>query len=300
MKPSVAIIIVNWNNYKDTSQCLDSIRSIDYPNYQLIVVDNGSKDKSDDNLYKNYPEIILLKNYENLGFTGGCNKGIKYALENNFRYLMLLNNDTIVTNTFLTSLVEFIESDDKIGAIQPKIMFNHDRNLIWNASGSFNAFLTKTTTLGENEIDQGQFDNSRQTDWITGCCFLIRTSVVKKIGLLDQRFFAYYEDTDWSMKIQQLGLKMFYEPMSVIYHKVGMSDKNHGPHNEGNVSPFSHYLGVKNHLFLVRRYAKGVNLLGSWFYQFVKLSGYLFYFILRGRFIKLKFVIRGIRDGLTK
>lgn len=300
MSPSVAIIIVNWNSYGDTSQCLESLKLLEYPNSQIIVVDNGSEDGSGEKLATEFPDIIFLKNQENLGFTGGNNAGIQYALENGSDYLLLLNNDTVVTPSFLTPLIHLLEVNESIGAVQPKIMFNHDRNIIWNAGGKFNSFITKTTTVGENEIDQGQFDESKETDWITGCCFLVRSSVIKVIGLLDQRFFIYHEDVDWSLKIKNEGLKMFYEPKSVIYHATGMSDKNHGDHNEGNVSPFSHYMGVKNHLFLVRRYAQGINLLGSWSYQFIKLSGYLVYFILRGRFMKFKFVLKGITDGLTK
>ena len=193
MNSSVAIIIVNWNSYGDTSQCLDSLRTIDYSRYEIIVTDNGSSDGSGDQLKDNYPEINLLKNSENLGFTGGNNTGIKYALEKQFDYLMLLNNDTVVTKSFLAHLVETIEGDHKIAAIQPKIMFNQARNVIWNAGGTFNSFLTKTKTIGENEIDLGQYDKAKDTDWITGCCFLIRGSVANEIGLLDQRFFIYHE-----------------------------------------------------------------------------------------------------------
>lgn len=300
MSPSVAIIIVNWNSYGDTSQCLESLKSLDYPNSQTIVVDNGSEDGSGEKLKTEYPNVIFLKNLENLGFTGGNNTGIQYALENGSDYLMLLNNDTVITDSFLKPLVDLLEQHERIGAVQPKIMFNQDRSIIWNAGGKFNPFITKTTTIGENEVDQGQFDEPKETDWITGCCFLVRSRVINDIGLLDQRFFIYHEDVDWSLKIRNRGLKMFYEPKSVIFHETGMSDKNHGSHNEGNVSPFSHYMGVKNHLFLVRRYAKGINLIGSWSYQLIKLSGYLVYFALRGRYMKFKFVLKGISDGLTK
>ena len=300
MNPSVAIIIVNWNSYGDTSRCLDSLELIDYSNFRIVVTDNGSEDGSGKELKSNYPEIILLENEKNLGFTGGNNAGIQFALENGFDYLMLLNNDTIVTKSFLSSLIASIESDSKIGAIQPKIMFNQDRGVIWNAGGKFNAFFTKTSTIGENEIDRGQFDTLRETDWITGCCFLLSARVIRQIGLLDQRFFIYHEDADWSLKIRKLSLKMFYEPKSVIYHETGMSDKNRETHGEGNISPFAHYMNIRNHLFLVRRHAKGINYLGSMIFQVYKFFGYSIYFLVRGRFVKLRYSIRGFRDGLIK
>lgn len=298
--PSVAIVIVNWNSFAVTAQCLESLRLVTYHNFKTLVVDNGSNDGSGDRLFEAYPEITLIKNEQNLGFTGGNNKGIQYGLENGYDFIMLLNNDTIVTPAFLDTLMASIHGIPDIAAIQPKIMFNYDRNIIWNAGGVFNKFLTLTKTRGERVTDTGQFDHLKSTDWITGCCFLIRSDVVNKIGLLDDKFFIYYEDTDWSLKIRNLGLKMGFEPKAVIFHEAGMSDANRDKHGEGNVSPFSHYQGVRNHLFMVRRYAHGVNLVGSWTYQLFKLTGYLIYFTVRGRFTKLKFVTKGIRDGILK
>lgn len=299
-QPSVAIIIINWNSFEFTSQCLHSLASISYRNVEIIVVDNASTDKSGEKLKDKYPEITLFTNIENLGFTGGNNKGIQYALNEGKDYVMLLNNDTVVTESFIEPLIASIDTDAKAGAVQPKILYNKVRTLLWNAGGTFNKYFSQTKTIGEGETDLGQYDQAGETEWITGCCFLVKSEVVRKVGLLDDKFFIYFEDADWSFKIKQLGMKMLYEPTSKIYHEAGMSDNNREKHNEGNVSPFSHYMGVRNHLYFTRRYAKGAYFLTSFIYQIIKISGYCLYFLVRGRFVKLKYSIRGFRDGCLK
>lgn len=296
--PSVAIVIVNWNSFDVTARCLASLRAVEYPRCEKILIDNGSTDESGNRLKDRFPEITLIESDQNLGFTGGNNLGIQYALNTNHDLVMLLNNDTIATPTFIRCLVNRLNSED-LAAIQPKIMFDYDRSIVWNAGGRFIPFFTLTKTRGENVKDEGQFDHLNYTDWITGCCFLIWADVIRKIGLLDDRFFIYHEDADWSLKIRRLGLKMAFEPKSVIYHEAGVSDSNRDKHGEGNVSPFSHYQNVRNQLYIIRRYARGINFIGSWGYQIIKIFGFIFYFLLRKRTTKLKFVIRGVRDGLT-
>lgn len=298
MAGSVAIIVINWNSYEVTSECLNSLRSVNYDSFEIILVDNGSEDTSGQRLKIEYPEITLLTNESNQGFTGGNNTGIRYALSNGFDYLMLLNNDTITTPNFLKVLISKLSVSSRIGAIQPKIMFNQERHVIWSAGGVLNRFLLLTSTMGENELDKGQFDQDRNPDWITGCCFLVRSDIVRQVGLLDNKLFIYYEDFDWSMKIRAAGFQLLYEPKSVIYHEVGMSNQNRKDHNEGTISPFSHYVNIRNHLFMVRRYTQGINWFGAWTYQLVKFFGYILYFLSRRRFKKLKFTFRGFRDGL--
>lgn len=297
--PSVAIVIVNWNSFDVTSQCLESLKKVEYQRFEVVLVDNGSEDGSGRKLKKVFPYVTLLEINENLGFTGGNNFGIRYALDNKHDLVMLLNNDTIVTPTFIRVLVDRMVSEN-LAAVQPKIMFNYDRSIIWNAGGEFVSFFTLMKTRGEGIKDDGRFDNLRYTDWITGCCFLIWSKAIEEIGLLDDKFFIYFEDADWSLKLRQLGRKMGFEPRVVIYHEAGMSDKNRDKHGEGNVSPFAHYQGIRNHLYIVRRYAKGLSLLGSWSYQVVKIMGYCTYFLVRGRFKKFRFAMRGAWHGMIQ
>ncbi|WP_305981807.1 glycosyltransferase family 2 protein [Roseivirga thermotolerans] len=298
--PSLAIVIVNWNSYEVTANCLESLRSLDYPKFTVVVVDNGSEDDSANRLVSSFPEITLLRNTENLGFTGGNNTGIQFALENDFELVMLLNNDTIVTPDLAGLLVKRLVSDPDIGAVQPKILYNKERDVIWNAGGAFNSFFFTSKTRGFNEKDLGQYDESNEVDWITGCCFLTRSEIIKQIGLLDQKFFIYYEDSDWSFKIRKLGYKLVYDGSSIVYHEVGMSEENRKGHNEGNVSPFAHYMVIRNHLYMVRRYARGVSLIGAWLNLTGKIVLRLGYFVIRGRFKKLRFALRGVQHGMTR
>lgn len=299
MLPSLAIVIVNWNSFDVTHNCLASLRAIDYPDYRVIVVDNGSNDGSGDKLKSKFPEIVLLKNEKNLGFTGGNNTGIEFALNEGFELVMLLNNDTIVTPDFASSLVAVLQQDLNIGAIQPKIMFNQEREVIWNAGSSFSKVWHLTKTIGMGEADKGAYDKQMEIPWVTGCCFLTKSSIIREVGKLDDRFFIYYEDTDWSFRIKKAGYKLVYEPSSKIYHEVGKSNDNRETFGEGNLSPFSHYVNIRNHIFIVRRYAKGFFFITSMLYQLYKLTGYSQYFLIRGRFKKLRASFRGFYHGLT-
>lgn len=297
---SLAIIIVSWNSYEVTAPCLESLRQLEYSDFEVIVVDNGSNDNSLEKFRSNFPEVTLLSNKENMGFTGGNNTGIQYALDKDKDLIMLLNNDTVVTKEFATILVKRLSNSLDIGAIQPKIMYNQERDIIWNAGGILNEFFLLTKPIGLDEKDKGQYDEPREIDWVTGCCFLVRSNVVKEIGLLDQKFFIYYEDSDWSLKIRKRGYKLWYEPNSLIYHEVGMSNRNRKGHNEGNISPFTRYQIIRNHLFMVRRYSRGINRIGAFSNQFFKIAMYLTYFLIRGRFKKFRAVYNGLIDGLTK
>jgi GT2 family glycosyltransferase len=281
---SLAIILVNWFSYEVTRNCLISLKDLNYLNYSIIVVDNASEDGSGERLKNEFSEIIYLSNEQNLGFTGGNNVGIKLALESGFDLIMLLNNDTVVTPDFASILIGTLNSDPMIGAVQPKIRLNKNRDVIWNAGSYFNSFLATSKSRGYGEIDKSQYDEQMNLPWITGCCFLTSSEIIKEVGLLDQRFFCYYEDTDWSFKIRKLGFRLVYEPGALIYHEVGMSNEKNKVSGEGNLSPFSHYVTVRNHLYIVRRYSRGINMIGAWTNQVFKFIGYCGYFLLRRRF----------------
>ena len=296
---SLAIIIVNWNGYQYSKSCLLSLRDLKYQSYEIILVDNGSADKSGDRLKEEFPEVRLISLKTNTGFTGGNNAGIEYALKAKKDLIMLLNNDTVVTPDFADILVKRLESNEKGGAVQPKIMFNKERSIIWNGGTKFSKIWFTTKTIGLGQKDNGQHDLVKDVPWITGCCFLVRSSVIKEVGTLDNHYFAYYEDVDWSFRIKRAGYKLIYEPSALIFHEVGKANENMESFGEGNLSPFSHYVNMRNHIFVIRKHAKGIAWATSFLYQFYKLFGYSLYFLFRGRFKKLKASIRGFYDGAT-
>ena len=244
MIPKVFIIIVNWNGESDTLECLESLKNNDYPNYEVVIIDNGSKEK----FQVSDPKIKVIYNKKNLGFSGGSNVGIKYALENKADYILLLNNDTVVSNNFLSKMVKVAESDNNYGIIGPKIYFP-DSKKIWFAGGKINWLYNKGTMRGFNEIDHNQYDKPeiQETDYITGCCALVKREVVEKIGLMPEEYFLYYEDTDWSLSAQKHGYKCVFAPEAVIYHKGSKS----------TVAESSSYIyyHIRNGLILAKKYA---------------------------------------------
>ena len=287
MPPKVFIIILNWNNWPDTLECLESLKNNDYPNYQVVIIDNGSKEKPQ----APNPEIKIIYNKENLGFAGGNNVGVKYALEKEADYVLLLNNDTLVKQDFLSKLIEVGEKDKKFGLLGPKIYFADQKEKIWFAGGQVNWLYNKGTMRGYNEIDIGQYDSSeiQETDYITGCCLLIKRAVIEKIGLMPEDYFLYYEDTDWSLAAQKAGFKCIFVYGAKIWHKGSKSSI------EG--SPSYIYYHIRNGLMMAQKYA-------PWYIKFlvhldilwrIKKQNIKYIFFLKKR-TWAKYILLGIKD----
>ena len=296
----LAIVIINWNSFDLTSDTLASLSSTSYKNYDIIVVDNFSTDNSAAQLEKDFPSIILLRSDENKGFTGGNNLGFDYAINEGYEYVMMLNNDVAVESDFLEPLVVKLDIDEKIGGVQPLIYFYHDRELIWNAGSRYNDIFGIPYILGYYRKDKGQLQRKKQKsiDWITGCAFMIRTEVLKKVGVLKQDFFIYYEDVDLSFRIKEAGYDLAYEASSVVYHKTGMSHKSKEKLKEGYLNPKVHYLNARNRLFVLKEYTQKIAIPTVILYQIIYFFGISFYFIFRCRWQKLKAWNNGIKDGL--
>lgn len=254
-KDSVYIILVNYNGCDDTIECINSILKCNYENYEVCVVDNGSTDESANNLRIRYTDsqepVHLILSNENLGFSGGNNLGITYALERGAEYILLLNNDTIVTSNFLEELVDSSKRyGDKI-AVGAKIYYESSHNnangcIIWYAGGKFNFKTGRSKHYGIDEIDRGQLDKEQEVSFITGCCILLHKDIIKKIGLMPEDYFLYCEDLAYSIEVQRAGFKLIYNPNAVIYHKVSSST--------GRNSKISVYYSVRNKLYIIRKY----------------------------------------------
>jgi len=258
----VYIIIVNWNGKKDTLVCLDSLSKISAKgmNVKTLVVDNASTDDSVAAIRAAYPDIIILESSVNEGFTGGNNRGIRYARQHDADYVWLLNNDTKVDTQVLTKLVE-VFSDKKIGIAGSKIYFapgkefHVDRykksdlgNVIWYAGGKIDWANMYASHRGVDEIDTGQYDRLGDTDFVTGCSLMIRREVIENIGFLDDRFFLYLEDLDYSLRAKKAGFRAVYVPGSRLWHvNSGSTGKpGHGLHQ---------YYLTRNRLLVGMRYA---------------------------------------------
>jgi len=297
-EPKIAIIIINWNTYQLTFNCLKSLEACTYKNKIIFFVDNGSKDGSGDKIALEFPDINYIQNEINEGFTGANNIALKVILKQNFDYVLLLNNDTEVKPNFLTHLEASMNFDENLAATQPLILDFPNKNTIWNAGGSFNSFFGLSKTRFKGMIYKPKLKIDTSTEWISGCCILVKIAVIHEVGLLDNRFFAYFEDVDWSIRMTNLGYKLGVVPKSIIYHHSSGSSKNNNTSNEGNLSPYAHYLNVRNHIYLIKKHTFFFNSIGSLIYQILKITSYSIYFILRFRFGKFKMVWRGVSDGI--
>jgi len=246
--PKVVIIILNWNGKEDTIECLGSLNHITYPNYEIILVDNGSMDGSVECFRGLYPEIEIIENEDNFGFAEGNNVGIRRALDKDSKYVLLLNNDTIVDRKFLMELVEVAESDDKIGAVQSKILRKDNSNIIDSAGQEINIFGAKD--IGFSEIDDGRFDSIH--DIFGGCAAacIYKKIIFEKVGLFNKNFFILYEDVDLSWRIRLAGYSIVFAPASIVFHKRGIS----GGNCELQTSSIILYHSNKNTLILYIKY----------------------------------------------
>ena len=246
--PKVSIILLNLNGYGDTSECIKSLRQIDYPNYELIVVDNGSNDESGQRLAREFPDLRMIESKNNLGFTGGNNLGTRDALERGADYVLLLNNDTVVEQAFLSSLVDVAESDPAIGLVGPKIFYFSEPERIWYAGGDVNLAAGSCNHAGKDKIDDGRrFSKVSDTGFITGCAFLVKAEVLREIGLLDDKLFVYWEDTDFCERARKRGYRRVFVPQSHVWHKVSRTC--------GKESYFTLYLSTRNQLNWVATHA---------------------------------------------
>ncbi len=218
--PKVAVIIVNYNGREYWPELTASLRLTHYPSadWQVIVVDNNSDDDSLDWLKNNYPEAVLLPQSRNCGFAEGNNIGMRYALDRDFDYIFLLNQDTVVTPDWLQPLVNLLQSDEQIGAVQPKLYLWPEKNK-FNTVGNRIHFLGFGYGEASGQEDQGQYAVIREINYPSGAAVLLRATALRQVGLFNEEMFMYLEDLDLGWRLWLAGYKCLLAPTSIIYHK---------------------------------------------------------------------------------
>ena len=264
MKKKLFISILDYNGKKNTIKCLQSVDKIntDGIDTTLIVIDNASKDPLHNEELKttNIP-VVLITNKENLGFAGGHNVGMQYALDHNADFVLLLNNDTEVNKNFMTELVKVAIENDSVGAVGSKIYFakghefHKDRyeekdrgRVFWYAGGISDWNNVYGLHRGVDLVDVGQFDSIEETDFASGCSILLSAKALKEVGLFDDRYFLYYEDGDLQERIKRAGYKIFYAPASILWHINAAS-------SGGSGSPLQDYYISRNRMLFGFLYA---------------------------------------------
>lgn len=247
----VYIILLNYNGAKDTIDCISSIRKSNYKSYRIVVVDNASTDNSLEILRKEKEvyDFDLVISDKNNGFSAGNNLGIQFALKNEAEYILLLNNDTIVEKDFLINLLETEKKYNNDIVVTSKILYFDFKNIIWYGGGSFNKITSRVKHIEINKIDDKIDNREREVTFISGCCMLIPSKILLKVGFFEEKYFLYCEDTDYCCRLMKNNIKMIYNPKSIIYHKVNSSTKK--------ISNMITYYNVRNKKLIIKLYING-------------------------------------------
>lgn len=219
-KPLVSIIVVNWNGRDCIKLCLGSLLSQDYPNYEIIVVDNASTDGSTDIIKKEFPVVKLIKNKHNLGFAAGCNVGIRTA---NGKLIAFFNNDAIAEKDWLTILVKELVKSSDVGIVSGPIYYWMAKDVIWCAGSRIDMLTGMAWHLAQYET---KFTSTEDIDYFPACALLVKKEVFDKIGFMDERFFVYAEDADFCLRARWAGFKLKFVPDAVVYHMVSIGMKH--------------------------------------------------------------------------
>jgi len=254
MKKKVGIISINWNNYEDTKEFIDSMLSLHYENFVIFIVDNYSTDNSLVMLKKEFEErvnkgkIKFIESEVNKGFAGGNNLGFQCALDNKCDLVLMINNDTVVSPDFLEPMIIKMYSKANIGIVTGKIYYYSYKNVLWSIGGELSLLRASAKYYGTNIVDNGQFDKIEKLGIASGCFMLIDCSVLERIGLLSEKFFFRGEEWEFSYRARKNGYEIAFEPNAHIYHKVSRS------HNR--LSYYDIYSAYRGKLIFSKSYIK--------------------------------------------
>ncbi len=294
--PRVAVQILTWNRVDELVPCLESFACIDYPNYEVIVLDNGSEDETVATVKRDFPWVTLIENGRNLGFCKGNNVGLRYCLERGFDYVLLLNSDTKVLPGLLTELVQVMESDPRIAIAGAKNLLLEDPTYMWGQYGEVTWGPLLVRTVGRFEPDQNRGDPPKDVDWIIcNGCMMSRTAL-EKVGLFDEEFWQCNEDVDWSYRARRAGFRVVYVDRAAILHKGGSSaDLGHK-----KVFSYGYFIG-RNAFTFARKYANPFQKAKLFCMLWIGVLGRIVFFALdntKNAALGQRYFVRGILDGL--
>mgnify|MGYP000882410691 CR=1 FL=1 len=275
--PIVWVILVNYNGSEDTIECIHSLKATQFEGMRILIVDNASEENDKDRLcscLNDRIECLFLS--ENVGFGVANNMAAKYALARGAEYLLILNNDTIVSPNLLHVLHKYADTDR---VLVPSIFYFDRPSEYWYAGGEVSRW--KGTSVHWTKKKTGI-----QVGFATGCCIFLHRSIVERYGLFDENYFMYYEDTDFSIKLQQHGIPIYYISEAKIWHKVGRSS--------GKISGFQEYYIQRNRLYIMNKYRDYFYLRISLMYFFLTRLFMMFSHIIRGQ--SIKYILKGILD----
>lgn len=243
----IVVVILNWNGKADTLECLKSVEGVLYPNFEIVVVDNGSEDDSVAAIRENFPRVRIIETGANLGYAGGNNVGLRDAIKQGADYVLLLNNDTVVDPEIIEAFVQTANVFPDAALFGAKVYYYAEPNRIWYAGAKWIDHRSNFAHLGHGLLDNEEFDRICETDFAQGCALFVRVDALKDIGLLDEKFFLNYEEVDWSYRARKAGHKSIFVPKARVWHKVSASFG-------GAKSPVHSYFLFRNRLLWAKRH----------------------------------------------
>jgi len=285
--PIIDIIIVNFNHSDDTFACIETLRHQEGVIVRILVIDNGSEDDSLIRLKNQTSDYQLIASPKNLGFASGYNLGMRTCLENGANLILIINNDTLADSNMLSEMVALMAPD--VGLVAPIIYYAERPTEVWSQGGRMNWLLMEV--IDNHGRNQPTPDLPFESDFLSGCCLLFNRKAIEKVGLLDEEFFLYYEDMDWSVRFQQAGYQKLVAPRAKLWHKVSRS-------SGGYDSPNERYWMARSSMIYFRKHVHGA----AWLAVIPWRSGSAIKTSLRlvrsGRYAALKAFWKGLRDGL--
>jgi GT2 family glycosyltransferase len=291
--PRVGVVILNYNGRLLAEQCIRSVMNSLYANKEIIAVDNASRDGSLEYLHAHFPEMIIVKNSENLGIAAGRNRGFREAVCRGNDYVLSLDNDARIDNRLIGELVRAAESNPQIGVVGPKTYMDDDSGTLQCAGGSITYTQNVCAQRGLGESDHGQYDTMQDVDYFPGFGFMARREVFERLNFIDENFYGYgHEDTDFCLRARQLGYHVVYVPKAIMWHR--------GSATIGGYSPQKKYLEAVNSAYFVRKYGTPTNRMKYECFAGLGLIYALAVQSLRGNHRAVFAKARGIWDGLRK
>jgi hypothetical protein len=248
--PRCTVIIPNFNGMAFLEGCLNSLKQQTSEEFDIVVVDNGSQDGSVEYLAREFPEVRVLALMENRGFCAANNIAILDALGRGAEFVLLLNNDTTVAPDFVQQMLNTASSDPGIAVVCPKIFFSAPSDVLWYAGADFSLWTSRSRYTGWKKKDSGQWDQRASMTQATGCAMLVRSSSIREVGLLNELYWAYMEDVDWSIRFRNRGYQLVYEPRARVWHHDGGTSVTQGSHFRRQ------YLSTRNLLLLCREHVR--------------------------------------------
>ena len=273
--PNVAVVIVTWNKRDDVLRLLESLTSLDYTSYDIFLVDNASSDGTVYSVQERFPHVCILENAENLGGTGGFNRGLNFVLqEGTYEYVWMLDNDALPESSTLTELVNVAERDSRIAIVGSRIMNPNKRDMIVEVGACIDWRKGDVRPLFRNQPLMEATKECYDVDYVAVCSALVRLDALRRVGLMDPRHFVFWDDMDWGITFRRHGYRVVCSNRSVVYHPAFTEKRG------GNLSLL--YYGCRNRLLTISKHGKGVDRIRSLYFVLRRIGKMIVHYTLSG------------------